>query len=330
MLGQENLLAGLAELLSHPSMVSFVSICQEIRDSPIFRVFALIVFVMSTIWVIAKVYSGDLQNAEKGPVAIRKHSAGSVSRQTVVVHRNLIPITMDGVHAKCTFYYVYEGHNKKRQHAKLFSRAMTLSVSPTVLRSLTEMARGNEVPDVETQEVVWPILEIDSETPDRIEVTPDRARDYLVQNRVLERWSGDDSLSLISLHQDVMTELRDARDNFMAKRIEQLRKAKSGNWAAKLRLGAASRRRPGAVGNYYMRFQFSNDPVFVLTKHPDRDVRMTAWLTVLTSIFAIVMEVFPLNLGDEEAVHARRARTEASAVMLPRADKPIEITNPDH
>jgi hypothetical protein len=121
-----------------------------------------------------------------------------------------------------------------------------------------------------------------------------------------------------------------ARDNFMAKRIEQLRKAKSGNWAAKLQLGSASRRRPGAVGNYYMRFQFSNDPVFVLTKHPDRDVRMTAWLTVLTSLFAIVMEIFPLNLGNEEAVLARRARTEASAVMLPRADEPIEITNPDH
>ena len=62
-----------------------------------------------------------------------------------------------------------------------------------------------------------------------------------------------------------------------------------------MRFSGAAARRPGAVGNYYLKFQFSNDPGFVLTKHPDRDVRMTAWLTVLTSLFALAMELFPLE-----------------------------------
>lgn len=109
MAGQENLLAGLSAVFAQPWFVSFVQICQLIWDSPAFRLFALIVFVLATIWVIAKVYSGDLQNAEKGPIAIRRHSATSVPRNTIVVHRNLIPMSMDGVHARCSVYYVYEG-----------------------------------------------------------------------------------------------------------------------------------------------------------------------------------------------------------------------------
>jgi hypothetical protein len=271
----------------------FISWAEAMWVSPWFRAFALLVGVAATIWVIAKVYSGDLQNAERGPVAIRRH-AGNVSRNTLVVHRNLIPMTMDGVHARCTFMYVYDGYRGRREHVKLKAYDTTLSVSPTALRGLVDVARGNEVPDVGSEEVFWPVLDLENEQPERIEATPARAREYARQNRILERWVGDDSLSLISLHPDVMNEVREARDEFIQTRVEKLRATKTGNWLQRMNLGGWGRKRPGAVGNYYIKFQFSNDPVFVLTKHPDRDVRMTAWLTVLTSLFAMAMDVFPL------------------------------------
>jgi len=33
--------------------------------------------------------------------------------------------------------------------------------------------------------------------------------------------------------------------------------------------------------------------MFVLTRHPDRDLKMTAWLTILTSMFALIMDWWP-------------------------------------
>jgi hypothetical protein len=77
--------------------------------------------------------------------------------------------------------------------------------------------------------------------------------------------------------------------------------------------------RPGAVGNYYIRFQFSNDPLFVLRKHPDRDVRMTAWLTVLTSLFALALELFPLRTPEPPAQDAQAVsiQTDASQEHAP-------------
>ena len=314
--------------LSADTWAQFVHVCEIIFYAMPFRLFVVFVLVGATIWAIAKVYSGDLQNAEKGPVAIRRHSAGSMPRDTLVVHRSLIDLSMDGTRAKCTFIYVYEGHKGRRQHVKLKSYDMLLSVSATPLRSLLDVARANEVPDVGSQEVYWPILDVETENPVVGEKTPDRARDYARQNKVLERWSGDDALHLISLHQEVMGEVRDARSEFIQHRVDRLRAARSGGWWKRMGLHKAARERPGAVGNYYLKFQFSNDPVFVLTKHPDRDVRMTAWLTLLTSAFALLMEVFPLQVtpppGVAGAVTAPLDRSvqENSARSPPRVRPP--------
>jgi len=292
----------------------FIDLCTQIYGSPLFRLACYLILVLVTIWAIAKIYGGELHNAERGPVAIRRHSSSAVPADTIVVPRSLIPLTMDGVHAKCTFYYVYEGHGRKRQHAKLLSREMRLSVSTYNLKALADTAKANEVPDVETRDVCWPTLDLEDEAPLLGEATPDRAKDYCVQNRILERWSGDDALQLISLNQEVMNDVRDARLEFMNDRIAKLQRARNGNFFARMGAHAAAQKRPGAVGNYFVRFQFSSDPAFVLSKHPDRDVRMTAWLTVLTSLFAIAMELFPLNAGGGAA----SAREDAPRVRVIR------------
>jgi hypothetical protein len=280
----------------------FVQLCTSIWYSPLFRILCLGLFVLCTIWVIGKIYSGDLQNAERGPIAIRRHSATSIPSDTIVVPRSLVPLSMDGVQARCTFMYVYDGHRGKRQHAKLLTRLMRLSVSPSALRNLVDVAKGNEVPDVGTEEVFWPILDIETEAPAQGYATAEKAQEYAVNNRILERWSGDDSLQLISLSEPVMNDVRQARDEFIQQRVGQLRASKSRNFISRLKYAGAAKRRPGAVGNYYLKFQFSNDPGFVLMKHPDRDVRMTAWLTVLTSLFALAMELIPLNASPPPGV----------------------------
>jgi hypothetical protein len=274
---------------------AFVHICQVVFYSTPFRLFFFVVLVLATIWVIAKIYSGDLQNAERGPVAVRRHSASSLPADTIIVPRTLVPLSMDGVQARCTFLYVYDGPKGKRQHAVLMARNMRLSVSANALRPLVDMARGNEVPDVGTEEVCWPILDIETEAPTQGYATADRAQEHARINRILDRWSGDDALQLISLNDAVVNDVRQAREDFINERIANVRRSKTGNLLQKIKYGGAAQRRPGAVGNYFIKFQFSNDPGFVLMRHPDRDVRMTAWLTVLTSLFALAMELLPLR-----------------------------------
>lgn len=307
----------------------FVSLCEMVWYSMPFRLLCLLLLVLCTIWVIAKIYSGDLQNAERGPVAIRRHSAVSIPSDTIVVPRSLVPLSMDGVQARCTFLYVYDGHRGKRQHAKLLTRQMRLSVSASNLRPLADMARGNEVPDVGTEELHWPILDIETETPTQGYATADRAQEHARNQKILERWSGDDALQLISLSDSVMGDVRQAREDFIEQRVSELRASKSKNVINRMRFAGAGARRPGAVGNYYLKFQFSNDPAFVLMKHPDRDVRMTAWLTVLTSLFALAMELFPLEATPPSSVASTAAapiddtiQADRSTPARPRARVP--------
>jgi hypothetical protein len=183
-------------------------------------------------------------------------------------------------------------------HIPLLKKQIRLNVQPARLSDRVQgIARANEVPDVRQEEVYWPILDVEVDDPTVGEKTPERALDYSIQHRVHDRWSGDDELSLISAHEELLEEIVAARDEFIRERVERVRRSKSGNWVQKLMNRGAAKQRPGAVGNYYLKFQFSNDPLFVLTRHPDRDVRMTAWLTLLTSAFALLMEVFPLQPG---------------------------------
>jgi hypothetical protein len=52
-----------------------------------------------------------------------------------------------------------------------------------------------------------------------------------------------------------------------------------------------------------VKFHFPIDPHFLLYKHPDTNVRTTAWLTVLTSVFALFMQLI-YSSGTDSAVAA--------------------------
>jgi hypothetical protein len=67
--------------------------------------------------------------------------------------------------------------------------------------------------------------------------------------RILERWSGDDSLLLISLSQAVLNEVSQARQDFTEDRVAKLRASKSGKSLDRIRHGGAAARKLGAVGN---------------------------------------------------------------------------------
>lgn len=257
------------------------------------RSLALIVIVYMTIRVIAGIYSGDKQGAEIGPIAIRQHSSGRHGRDTVRMPHQLMPMTMDGVSAKCKIFYVYNDTRGRRRKQLVHTiEQATLSISPVALPAVQDMIFGQEVPqDVETQHVCFPPVDI-VEAPDPVPATPKMATDYVRLHKILENWTEDDTAARVSMSADVKDEVRTNKEGFIAGYASRLRKADR-RW--RLGFKRLYENRPNAIGSYYLKLEFSHEPLFVLTRHPDRDLKMTAWLTILTSMFALIMDWWPQN-----------------------------------
>lgn len=263
--------------------------------NPISRAIGLILIVYLTIRVIAAVYSGDKQNAELGPVAIRPHQSNRYGENTLRLPHELMPMSMDGVSARCRIFYVYNDvrGRRRKQLVHTISDAR-LSVSPVRLREVRDVIFGQEIPDVPSKYVCFPPADL-QEPVDQVLPTPDRAQDYAARHKILENWKEDDTAAWVSTSVTVKELVASAKEEFITDKIAKLERRDKGKRA---RFGFKSNPadRPNVVGSYYLKFEFSHEPLFVLTRHPDRDLKMTAWLTVLTSMFALVMDAWPKDL----------------------------------
>lgn len=157
---------------------------------------------------------------------------------------------------------------------------------------MTNTIYGQEIPDLATEDVCFPSVDLD-QIPDAVPATPARALEYVALHKIVENWREDDDALLISVHADEHEEIRDEREQFIIERANRVARARMGNFISRWLNRGVAQQRPNVVGSYYVKFEFSHDPLFVLTRHPDRDLKMTAWLTVLTSMFALVMDVWP-------------------------------------
>lgn len=301
-------------------------------QNPIVRTVGLIVLVLLTIRAMGAIYGGDIQNADYGPVALRRHSNAGLRPQDVRLPKALVSMSLDGVHAACDIYYVYNDWRGKKRRVcmKRLPRAV-INVTPTALPAVADMFDGQElnalISDLQTVDVVIPVPETDSAIT-TIAPTAERVGDYIRDNKVLEAWRDDDNAVRVSLHIDVLREIVAAREAFIVDGAERLRRAREGNWWARQVAKRQAAKRPGVIGSYYLRFRHSRNPLFILTRHPDRDLKMAAWLTLLTSLFAMVMEAWPLRTTglaplDEQgrsaqhSVHSERTAASGSPVRRP-------------
>ena len=262
-------------------------------SNPWARGFGLLLLVYFTIRVIASVYSGDKQNSQMGPIGIRPHAAQRLDRSTIVLPRHLMPMNMDGVSADLKIFYNYV-NSRGRPCKELIHthRNVRLAVSPVKLNKVATTIYGQEIPDVATEDVCFPAVDVE-QAPASMPATPERAQEYAVLHRIIENWVEDDEAPLVSLHADEHETVKDARAEFLVEAAQKVAKARGGNAITRWLDRGIAVNRPNVVGTYYLKFEFSHEPWFVLTKHPDRDLKMTAWLTVLTSVFALAMDAWP-------------------------------------
>lgn len=292
-------------------------------SDPWVRAIGLAIIVYATIRVIASVYSGDMQNSELGPLGLRPHAAQRLERNTILLPRLLMPMNMDGVQADCKIYYAFTDARGKRRDVQIHAlRNARLAVSPVRLSRVAATVYGQEIPDLATEDVCFPPVDLD-QAPPGVSATPDRALDYAAQYKVLENWREDDEALLISVHKDVLEEIKEARREYITDEADKVRKAREGNAMQRWLNRGVAKRRPNVVGSYYIKLEFSHEPWFVLTRHPDRELKMTAWLTVLTSMFAVLMEAWPTAREP-----ADRAGVSAPAEPGPARATPRPIIRP--
>jgi len=306
------------EWLRHWAPVAWTYSMDFLAD-PWVRNIGLGVIVYVTIRVIASVYSGDMQNSDLGPLGLRPHAAQRLERDTILLPRILVPMNMEGVHADCRVFYTFTDARGKRRNVQVYCvRNARLAVSPVRLPRVATTVFGQEIPDVATEDVCFPPVDLD-QAPAGVSATPDRALDYAAQYKVIENWTEDDEALLISVHRDVLDEIKEARREYIAEQADKVRKARGGGAVRRWMNRSVAKRRPNVVGSYYVRLEFSHEPWFVLTRHPDRDLKMTAWLTVLTSMFAVLMDVWPeRHASDSERAQASRGAVESRSSARPR------------
>ncbi len=268
---------------------------ETILANPWARTLALILIVYFTIRVIASIYSGDKQGAELGPVAIRAHTSAKFGRETVRMPHALMPMAMDGVSATCKVFYVYnDTRGRRRKHLVHTIHNANLSVSPVNLPRVRDVIYGQEIPDdVATRHVCFPPVDV-QEINGQVPGTPDTAVEYARINRILESWTEDDTAVWVSTSADVKDEIGVGKIDFIASRATGIAKVERG-FFNRLYFRPRYENRPNCIGSYYLKFEFSHEPLFVLTRHPDRDLKMTAWLTILTSMFALIMDWWPMG-----------------------------------
>jgi hypothetical protein len=290
-------------------------------ENPWSRAIGLTIIVYLTIRVIASVYSGDRQNSEYGPVGIRPHVAQRLDRRTIVVPRALLPMNMDGVTADCKIFYVFidaRGKRRKVQIRKLSN--VRIGVAPTALARVASTIYGYEVPDVASRDVCFPPVDGDTDGAG-VDITPELARDYASRHQIIEKWTEDDNAPLISMHANLLEEVASDREDYIVKRTEKVQAARQGGWLHRQFSKGVALRRPNVVGSFYIKFEFSHDPWFVLTRHPDRDLKMTAWLTVLTSMFAMIMDAWPKEAPNLRASQERAPISADVHTTLPATAK---------
>lgn len=263
------------------------------------RAVGMLVIVWVTIWVIALVYSGYARDSDLGPIAIRPHTNKKLGERTIVFDQTIYPFQMHGVEATCTFYYVYDDGQKPTRRRKiplLAKQHLQLHIRSSPIPSETSTTRyGYEGPDeLNSGLVVFPVFDPPS-PPETVSTTPETIGEVVKQYGLIEKWTEDDAAPVVSLGASIWEQVCDDRINHIKERAKALEQARTGNILQKMTATQVAKDRANVFGSYYVKMQFSKHPWFVLFRHPNQDLKMTAWVTVLTSVFALAMDAWPVK-----------------------------------
>lgn len=228
------------------------------------------VFVLIILMILGDVYRGEIQNTFHRIRVIPHRPANARRdpslRDALLLPKYMVQPSLDGTYSNVLFYYRYRDHFGQLKTKPLHSYRV-------VLRIRRAFGENNAAPGQETDH---------NYTDDELSAL-EKERPYLDSDRPVS-----EIVSLSRSRAENLKEIADARMKGPWNKWSRLNRSKIRRWI--FRVAEEDLQEPQYLG-LVAKFHFPINPYFLLYKHPDTNVRSTAWLTVLTSVFALFMQI---------------------------------------
>lgn len=242
----------------------------------------LTVFVLIILMVLGDVYRGEIQNTYHR-IRLIGHPREEVGyKHALQLPKYMLGTALDGVFSNALFHIRYRDARGRIRTRYLYSYRVKFKVRQAFAdktapgqekrHSYTEDEKtslAREMPDIE--EGKRPMSEI---------------------------------VSIARSRADLIAELAERRMTKQHDRWSKLERSRWRRWLAGIKQEELME--PEELG-LVVKFHFPINPYFLLYRHPDTNVRSTAWLTVLTSVFALFMQIVfsPGTQADPTSVAGR-------------------------
>lgn len=270
------------------------------------RAIGLLILVLVTIWVIALVYSGYARDSDLGPLALRAHTNKKLGNSAIVFNQTMYPFQMDSVEATVSVFYNYEDREGQSHKIEVLApQTLKMHIRSSPIPPDDKTIYGFESADADIgalpqESVHYPSFQLKSE-PEVIGATPRSVREYIELHALEPQWTDDDDAPVVSLGPALIDAISEARKTHVVDQANRWVECQKPGMLNSMNRARVARERANVFGSYSIKMQFSKRPDFVLFKHPNRELKMTAWLTLLTSVFSIAMDLWPVELKSRGA-----------------------------
>ena len=228
----------------------------------------LLLFAFGVLMILGDIYRGEIQNTPHRLLVVARpehvkqvgipqfaRRKGARDGKIMEVPIGLIQPTLDGVHSNVLVDFAYLDYAGRRR----LRRIDVFEVKFQVRKQAFRIGTNSRFPEDHKQRF----------TADGALDEDDLAPPHIV--------------SLAASRVDLIEEERKSLFEHLTEETERLHRWRNGITISQIR-------DPTPEG-IIVKFHFPIDPYFLLYKHPDRDVKMTAWLTILTSVFSLMSEL---------------------------------------
>jgi hypothetical protein len=260
------------------------------------RIIALAAFIMLMVMVVALLYSGEVQNSEKGPISIIGKT--SLPDDAFQAQEPIVTNNLDGKRAVCTVFMSYLDRRGRPKRKRIYRH-----------RFLFKKLNRSPIRDKTTLVGFWNSTRHDAivNALQEAEIVPDAPNLLAAATSPGESPHIDEYFNreiaetkTIAVSNTVAQAISRAHCQFLTDtfaKIQRIKRNRQGIRKLDGRPEFESLPNVSEDAHYFVEMKFDISPWFVLMDHPDGQVKTTAWLTVLTSLFAMFMQVIYNGIG---------------------------------
>lgn len=267
--------------------LGFDASLQDLAKAGVLTVFVLVILI-----ILGDVYRGEIQNTFHRvrviPHRARDAASSPALREALQLPKYMVEPTLDGIYSNALFYYRYRDHLGRLKTKPLHTYRVQLRVR-TAYPEATAAGHEN-------------LHKYDEEERSALE----KERPYSDSNRPVSE--------IVSLAASRAHYLKEAMDSKMKDAFNTWSRLERTSWRRWLAGVKAEHLKEPEIVGIVMKFHFPINPYFLLYKHPDTNVRSTAWLTVLTSVFALFMQIV---YGPHPSVPSRSHPAQTAEIVAP-------------